>query len=130
MKERLEPVMHVVAVVPAEHSARVAEALLRRRGRILSREPGGDTQTIRARVPQADMIDFWSELSDRTGGRGTFSMVAYEYQPVSEAPPPEPEVGVREPRPFGPGGRHGAVSVAEPEPESDDDLRAPGFTRA
>jgi elongation factor G len=113
MNDRLEPVMHVVAVVPMECGTGVAELLLRR-GHILSRDHKGDKQIIRARVPQADMIAGWSELSDRTGGRGTFSMVLYEYTPVPEAPPNEPEVGVREPRPRAPRGLSGAISVAEP----------------
>jgi len=114
MKERLEPVMHVVAVVPVECGTGVAELLLRRGGHILSRDHKGDKQIIRARVPQAGMIASWSELSDRTGGRGTFSMVLYEYTTAPEAPPNEPEAGVREPRPRAPRGRSGAISVAEP----------------
>ena len=114
MKERVESIMHVVAVVPVECGTWVAEGLLQRRGHILSRDHRGDTQTIRARVPQAGMIDFWSELSSRTGGRGTFSMVLYDYTPVPEAPPNEPEAGVREPRPRVPHGRTGAISVVEP----------------
>lgn len=118
MKERLEPVMHVVAMVPVEDGTRVAECLERRRGRVQSREHRGDKQIIRARVPQAGMIDFWSELSNHTRGLGTFSMVLYEYQPALETPPPEPEVGVREPRPRAPAGRSGAISLAEPEPDS------------
>jgi translation elongation factor EF-G len=111
--------MHVVAVVPVECGTWVAEGLLQRRGHILSRDHNGDNQIIRARVPQGGMIDFWSELSDRTGGQGTFSMVLYEYTPVPESTPPnEPEAGVREPRPRPPRGRTGAVSVAEPrDPE-------------
>ena len=119
MKGRLEPVMHVVAIVPVEDGTRVAEALLRRRGRIVSREHQGDKQTIRARVPQTAMLDFWSELSDRTGGLGTFSMVLYEYAPVPEAPPLDPETGVREPRPRVPVLGRGAISLAEPDPEVD-----------
>ena len=122
MKERLEPVMHVVAVVPMEHATGVAECLLRRRGRIQSREHRGDKQIIRARVPQAEMLNFWSELSDRTGGLGTFSMVLYEYMPVPEPPGLDPETGVREPRPRVPVGRRGAASVAEPDPEPEDGL--------
>jgi elongation factor G len=117
MNENVEPVMHVVVVVPVEDGTTVADCLLRRRGRILSRDQRGDNQMIRARVPQAGMFDFWSDLSGRTGGRGTFSMVLYEYQPVPEAPPNEPEAGVREPRPRAPAGRSGAISVAEPEPD-------------
>lgn len=117
MKGALEPVMHVVAVVPVEDGTRVAESLLRRRGRIQSRDHRGDIQIIRARVPQAEMIDFWSDLSERTGGKGTFSMVLYEYQSESETPPPEPDTGVREPRPRVPLGRSGAISLAEPDPE-------------
>ena len=130
MKERLEPVMHVVALVPAENAGAVAACLEQRRGRILSREPSGDNQIIRARVPQAGMMNFWPEMTSRTGGRGTFSMVAYEFQPALDAPPTEPEVGVREPRHSRPGGQHGAISVKEPDPESYGDRDADGFTRA
>jgi translation elongation factor EF-G len=117
MKERLETVMQVVAVVPVESGTRVAECLLRRRGVILSREHHGDKQTISARVPQAAMLDFWPELSDHTGGLGTFSMVLYQHVPVPEAPPLEPEAGVREPRPSAPPGRSDAISIAVPRPE-------------
>jgi translation elongation factor EF-G len=106
--------MHVVAIVPVECGTWVAEGLLQRRAQILSRDHSGDKQVIRARVPQAGMIDFWSELSDRTGGRGTFSMVLYESAPVLDASPNEPEAGVREPRPRTPHGLTGAISVAEP----------------
>ena len=38
MNERLETVMHVVAVVPWEDGAAVAQALVQRHGMILSRE--------------------------------------------------------------------------------------------
>jgi translation elongation factor EF-G len=120
MKEKAEAVMHVVAVVPVECGTWVAEGLFQRRGNILSRDHRGDNQIIRARVPQAGMIDFWSELSDRTGGRGTFSMVLYEYTPAPETPPNEPEAGVREPLPRTPRGRAGAIAVAEPEPDTPD----------
>ena len=106
--------MHVVTIVPVECGAWVAEGLFRRRGQILSRDHKGDKAIIRARVPQAGMLDFGSELSDRTGGQGTFSMVLYEYTPVPETPPNEPEAGVREPRPRTPRGRTGAIAVAEP----------------
>jgi translation elongation factor EF-G len=120
MKESVEPVMHVVAAVPVEDGTGVAECLQRRRGRILSSEHRGDKQFIRARVPQAELADFWSELSNRTGGRGTFSMVLYEYWPVSQPPPLDPATGVREPRPRVPVGRSGAISIAEPEPDPED----------
>jgi hypothetical protein len=65
------------------------------------------------------MLDFWPELSDQTGGLGTFSMVLYEHVPAPEAPPREPEAGVRQPRPTAPRGRSGAISIAEPDPEVD-----------
>jgi hypothetical protein len=32
-------------------------------------------------------------------------------------PPLDPYAGVRQPRKFGPGGRHSAVAVVEPEPD-------------
>ena len=117
MTRKAEALMHVVVVVPVECGTWVAEGLFQRGGHILSRDHKGDKQIIRARVPQAGMIDFWSELSGRTGGRGTFSMVLYEYAAAPEAPqapPNDPEAGVREPRPRSPRGRTGAISVAEP----------------
>ena len=46
-------------------------------------------------------------------------MVLYEYWPVLQPPPGEPEAGVREPRPKVPVGRSGAIAVPEPY---DDDL--------
>lgn len=37
--------------------------------------------------------------------------------PPLAGPPPDPYAHVREPRKRGPGGRHSAVAVAEPEPD-------------
>jgi translation elongation factor EF-G len=66
------------------------------------------------------MFGFEHALSSLTRGRGTYSMVLYEYRPAPESPPLDPEAGVREPRPRVPVGRSGAISLAEPEPDSED----------
>lgn len=121
MPDRLEAMMHVVAFVPVESGTAVAQALVQRHGLILSREHRGDKHVIRARAPEGRMLDFWSELSTLTGGLGTFSMVAFDYRPAADAPPPGPEAGVREPRPCKPGGRTDSIALAEPAFESDNE---------
>jgi translation elongation factor EF-G len=114
---RLEPVMYVVAVVPQECAVRLVEDLSRRRGRIQSQEHRDANVTLRARIPLAEMFGFEHALSSFTRGRGTYSMVLYEYCPAPESPPLDPDTGVREPRPKVPVGRSGAISLAEPEPD-------------
>jgi translation elongation factor EF-G len=119
---RLEPVMYVVVLAPQECAIRIVESLSRRRGRIESKESRDGTVKVRASVPLAEMWGYDHDLRSRTYGRGTYSMVLYEYRPVPEPPLLDPETGVREPRPRAPTGRRGAASIAEPEPEPDEGL--------
>jgi translation elongation factor EF-G len=114
----VEPVMHVVIVVPQECTTDVLAAVSQHRGRIESSEYRDGTQTVRARVPQAEVAAFSAMLWRRTTGRARTSMVLYEYWPVLQPPPGAPEIGVRQPRPKVPVGRSGAVSVPEPDDDS------------
>ena len=110
--------MHIVIFLPQECNTAVLAAITRHRGRTLSSEYCGGTQKISARVPQAEVPGLASALWRHTGGRAHTSMVLYEYWPVSQPPPGDPDAGVREPRPRVPVGRSGAVAMPEP----DDDL--------
>lgn len=76
-------------------------------------------QTIRARVPQADLGAFVSALMADTHHTARTSMVLDEYWPTPEPPPGDPTVGVREPRPTPPAGRRGAIAVPEPHDETE-----------
>jgi translation elongation factor EF-G len=111
----VEPVMHVVIYVAQEYSARVEARIPRYRGRLHSSEHKDGVQTIRARVPQAEVPAFVAALMGDTDGRARTSMVLYEYWPVLQRPPGEPTAGVREPRPTAPVLRGGAIAVPEPD---------------
>jgi translation elongation factor EF-G len=87
----------------------------RYRGRIESTEYREEAQTIRARVPQAEVSRFIAALWRETGGRARSSMVLYEYWPVRQPPPGAPDAGVREPRPRVLVGGSGAIALPEPD---------------
>lgn len=110
--------MHVVIIVPQECNTAVLATVSRSRGRIVSSEYRDGTQTIKARVPQAEVSGFISTLIRQTDGRARTSMVLYEYWPVSgpvSGPSSgDPAAGVREPRPKAPVLRSGAISLDEP----------------
>jgi translation elongation factor EF-G len=119
----VEPVMHVVIVVAQEFAACLHALVPRHRGRLDSSEHRDGVQTIRARVPQAEVAAFVSAVLADTNGRARTSMVLDEYWPVLERPPGEPTAGVREPRPNVPVLRSGAIAVPEPEPDDDSDRK-------
>ena len=107
--------MHVVVFVPQQYAAAVLAVVSQHRGLVRSSEYRDGTQTIRARVPQAEVPGFTAKLLRQTDGRARFSMVLYEYWPIAPPPTGEPEAGVREPRPRVPVLRSGAMEVPEPD---------------
>jgi translation elongation factor EF-G len=109
----VEPVMHVMIVVPQALAARVEARIPHHRGLVHSSEHRDGLQTIRARVPEANVAAFVTVLMLDTNGTARTSMVLYEYWPVLQ-PPGDPTAGVREPRPRVPFGRSGAIAVPEP----------------
>jgi translation elongation factor EF-G len=114
----VEPVMHVVIVVPHAFAARVEARLPYHRGRVQSSEHRDGVQTIRARVPEANVSALVTALMANTNGTARTSMVLDEYWPVLQPPARgagDPTAGVREPRPRAPTGRSGAVAVPEPQ---------------
>ena len=110
----VEPVMYVVIVVPQDFAARAEARVPDHRGQVHSSEHRDGVQTIRARVPQADVGAFVSALMVDTKGAARTSMVLYEYWPVLEPPPGDPTAGVREPRPKVPIRRTGTIALPEP----------------
>ena len=107
--------MHVVINAPQEWNTAVLATVAKYRGRLVSTEYREGSVKVSARVPQAEVGAFSTALVRQTDGRASTSMVLYEYWPISEPPPGEPEAGVREPRPKVPVLRSGAVAVPEPD---------------
>jgi elongation factor G len=78
----LEPIMHVDINVPAEYVGDIMGDLNSRRGRVEGVEAEGDVQTVKARVPMAEMLTYGSTLRSITQGRGSFHMEYNHYEEV------------------------------------------------
>jgi elongation factor G len=78
----LEPIMTVEVTCPSDHAGDVIGDLNSRRGRIAGMEPAGETATVRAQVPMAEMLTYEPSLRSMTGGRGGYSMEFSHYEEV------------------------------------------------
>jgi elongation factor G len=78
----LEPVMRVEVTTPDDFLGDVVGDLNRRRGQIQGMEPRGNTQTVRALVPLAEMFGYATDLRSATQGRASYSMEFAHYQAV------------------------------------------------
>ncbi|WP_420641935.1 elongation factor G [Candidatus Leptofilum sp.] len=81
----LEPIMAVEVVAPEEYTGDVIGNISSRRGMIEGMEMRSEgLQSIKARVPLAEMFGYATRLRSMTQGRGTFTMEFEHYAPVSE----------------------------------------------
>jgi len=78
----LEPIMQVEVVVPEEYMGDVIGDLNSRRGRIISMDPRGSSQVIRATAPLAEMFGYATDLRSFTQGRATYTMQFARYEEV------------------------------------------------
>jgi elongation factor G len=78
----LEPIMHVDITAPGEYVGALTGDLTSRRGKMEGVDAEGDTQTLKARVPLAEMLTYGSTLRSITQGRGTFHMEYSHYEEV------------------------------------------------
>lgn len=78
----LEPIMNMAIVVPGDMMGDVIGDVNARRGKVMGVEPSGDSQTIKAHVPMAEVLKYAPDLRALTGGRGTFSMEFSNYEEV------------------------------------------------
>jgi len=82
----LEPIMSVEVVVPEEYTGDVIGNLSANRGMIEGMEMRVDgLQTVKSKVPLAEMFGYATKLRSMTQGRGIFTMQFSHYAPVSEA---------------------------------------------
>jgi elongation factor G len=81
----LEPIMSVEVVAPEDYTGDVIGNLSARRGMIEGMEMRSEgLQSIKARVPLAEMFGYATRLRSMTQGRGTFTMEFEHYAPVSD----------------------------------------------
>lgn len=80
----LEPVMEVDIQVPERFLGDIMSDLNTKRGKISGTEPGDGWQTVRAQVPEAEMLRFALDLRSITQGRGHFTMRFGHYEEMPQ----------------------------------------------
>ena len=78
----LEPVMKIEVIAPEEYTGDVINDFSGRRGRLEGMTQSGQTQTISAIVPLAEMFGYANALRSRTQGRASYSMEFARYEEV------------------------------------------------
>jgi elongation factor G len=80
----LEPVMDVEVTVPERFLGDIMSDMNGRRGKIAGTEPGDGTQTVRAQVPESELLRFALDLRSITQGRGTFTRAFSHYEEMPQ----------------------------------------------
>lgn len=81
----LEPIMEIEITVPDEYMGDVNGDLNSRRGRILGMGAAGPgRQSIRANVPEAEVLRYSTDLRSLTQGRGSYTLKFCHYDEVPE----------------------------------------------
>lgn len=78
----LEPVMDVEISIPTHFLGAITGDLNSRRGHIVGMDSQGDVQILHAQVPQAELLQYASQLRSITAGEGSFTMSFSRYEPV------------------------------------------------
>jgi elongation factor G len=78
----LEPIYDVEVFVPSDRMGDVMTDLQGRRGVVMGMDSEGEFQTIRAKVPLAEMNKYSTTLSSITSGRASYGMKFADYQQV------------------------------------------------
>ena len=81
----LEPVMAVEVVTPEDFMGDVIGDINSRRGHVEGMEQRGNAQTVKAKVPLANMFGYVGDLRSRTQGRATYTMQFDSYQQVPDS---------------------------------------------
>ncbi len=84
----LEPIMAIEVVTPNEYLGEVINDLNKKRAQIAGVEAEEEIQTVRARVPLAEMFGYSTSLRSATQGRATFTM---QFDEFAEVPPKQAE---------------------------------------
>ena len=76
----MEPIMDLEVITPTEFAGDVISDVNAKRGRILSMDPKGDRDIVKAEVPLAEMFGYSTQLRSKTQGRANFSMTFKKYE--------------------------------------------------
>ncbi len=79
-----EPVMRLDIICPSDYVGEVIGDVNARRGNVLSMEPMGEVQSLKARGPLAELFGYSSALRSLTQGRAGFSMQFHDYARIAE----------------------------------------------
>jgi len=80
----LEPIMLMDITVPSEFVGDVMGDLNAKRGKVLGVDASDDSQSVRAHVPMASILNYAPDLRAMTSGRGFFIMEFDHYDDVPE----------------------------------------------
>lgn len=78
----LEPIMDVDITVPEDCMGAIPSDLNARRGRVSGVEARSKNETIKAKVPLAELYRYATDLRSMTGGRGSYTMHFSHYEEV------------------------------------------------
>ena len=78
----IEPIMDVEITVPEDCMGVIPADLNSRRGRVMGVEARSKNETIKAKVPLAEMYRYATDLRSMTGGRGSYLMRYSHYEEV------------------------------------------------
>ena len=76
----LEPVQDLEVAVPSRFMGNITSDLTGRRGHITGMDALGDTQIVKARVPQREILTYPTALHSMTSGEGTFHSEFHDYE--------------------------------------------------
>ncbi len=82
----LEPIVEIAVTVPMEFMGDITGDMSSRRGRILGMDAdaGGHKETIRACVPEAEVLRYATDLRSMTQGLGTYTLKPSHYEEVPD----------------------------------------------
>ncbi|MBF0385044.1 MAG: elongation factor G [Candidatus Omnitrophica bacterium] len=78
----LEPIMEVSVVTTGEFIGQISGDMSSRRGRIMGQESRGKKEVLKAHVPLSELYTYANDLRSITGGRGSYTMKFYHYEPA------------------------------------------------
>ncbi len=78
----LEPLLDLEVAIPSRFMGAITADLTGRRGHITGMDSLGDTQVVKVRVPQREVLTYPTALRSLTSGEGSFSSQFHDYEVV------------------------------------------------
>lgn len=78
----LEPIMNMVIKVGKDHVGDVMGDLNSRRGKVMGMDSDEKSEIINAQVPMGEILEYATDLTSMTGGRGIFTVEHSHYEEV------------------------------------------------